>query len=421
MHYIADLHVHSHYARATSKDLHLTGLYTWAQIKGIDVVGTGDFTHPAWYQTLKEELTPLGNGFFKYANKPDISALSHGIRPQEREVYFCLTVEVCCIYHYDGRLRKSHHVICVPDLATADTLNKRLARFGNLSADGRPILKLSARDLLEIVLEVSPRAHLIPAHIWTPWFAILGSRSGYDSVQACFRDLTPHIFALETGLSSDPAMNWHWTDLDRYTMVSNSDAHSPRNLGREANLLDTEISYDAMFEAFKTRQGFLGTLEFFPEEGKYHLDGHRNCHICFSPEETMQHEGLCPVCKMPLTVGVLHRIHLLSDRKKPIQPKGAPGFMHIIPLPEIISEMVNKGVKTKTVAAAYAKAIHAFGNEFDLLRNVPLTEITKKLGSRYATAIQRVREGKVSRQAGYDGIYGKISVLNKTGLQSLLF
>lgn len=423
MRYIADLHVHSHYSRATSKDLNLAGLYTWAKIKGIDVVGTGDFTHPAWYQELRAHLTPLGNGFYKLKNERGMEAFSLGMTPQAREVCFCLTVEVCCIYHYGGKLRKSHHVICVPDLETAARLNKRLERFGNLAADGRPILKLSARDLLEIVLETSPHAHLIPAHIWTPWFAILGSRSGYDSVQACFRDLTPHIFALETGLSSDPAMNWCWTDLDRYTMVSNSDAHSPRNLGREANLLETELSYEAMFKAFKTREGFLGTLEFFPEEGKYHLDGHRNCNVCLSPKETMRYKGICPVCKKPLTVGVLHRIYLLSDREKPAQPMGMPSFTHIIPLPEIISEMVGKGVKTKTVMSAYIKAINMFGSEFGILREVPIEDIEKKLGVRYGTAIRRLREGRVVRQAGYDGVYGTISLFaeEQNGEQGSLF
>lgn len=406
--YVADLHVHSHHSRATSKDLTLEGLYEWACIKGIDVVGTGDFTHPAWYQTLQTKLKPRGNGFFSLIDQP---AGVSGILRQRREVHFCLTVEVCCIYHYEGRLRKSHHVICVPDLETAGRLNQRLGRYGNLAADGRPILKCSARDLLEIVLESSPDAHLIPAHIWTPWFAILGSRSGYNSVKACFRDLTSHIFALETGLSSDPAMNWCWTDLDRYTMISNSDAHSPRNLGREANVLTGECSYQAMFEAFKTRKGFAGTLEFFPEEGKYHLDGHRNCQVCFSPEETWQHKGICPVCQQPLTVGVLHRIRRLADRTQPVRPKGAPSFMHIVPLPEILSEIIGKGVKTKTVTKAYTQAIHAFGNEFDLLRHVPLVDIAQKLGPRCKLAIQRLRNRQVFRKAGYDGVYGTISLL----------
>ena len=406
MEYIADLHLHSHYARATSRDLDLETLHKWARIKGIDVVGTGDFTHPAWYATLKERLVEAGNGFFRLRKEPSDISWAAG-----RKVYFCLSVEVCCIYHYGGKLRKSHHIIFVPDLGSAALLNKRLAPYGNLAADGRPILKLSARDLLEIVLTVSEYAYLIPAHIWTPWFSILGSRSGYDSVQACFRDLTPYIFALETGLSSDPAMNWQWSRLDRYTMVSNSDAHSPRNIGREANLLSTRLSYKAMFEAFKTRKGFLGTLEFFPEQGKYHLDGHRKCNVCLRPAETLDIGVRCPACERPLTVGVLHRVHLLADREKALQPKSAPDFTHIIPLPEIISQVVGRGVKTKTVDNLYVQAIKTFGNEFDILRKVPLSSIEKKLGILYAKAIEGVRKGNVKRDAGYDGVYGKISVV----------
>lgn len=413
MSYIADLHVHSHYARATSKDLHLCGLATWAQIKGIDVVGTGDFTHPAWYKILQEELVAQGNGFFKLKSRPDTSLYGVGVKAPYRDVHFCLSVEVCCIYHDGGKLRKSHHLICVAELEAAHRLKSALADFGDLAVDGRPILQLSARNLLEIVLETSPRAHLIPAHIWTPWFAILGSRSGYNSLEACFGDLTSHIFALETGLSSDPAMNWRWSDLDKYTMLSNSDAHSPRKLGREANLLDTELTYDAMFHAFKTREGFEGTLEFFPEEGKYYLDGHRHCKVCYTPEQTRRHKGICPLCQKPLTLGVLHRIDALADRGKPLQPPGMPGFTHLIPLEEIISQIRGRGVSTKSVRTLYAKAIQTLGSELDILRKVSLKAIEQKLGPTYAQAIHALRSGEVTRQAGYDGVYGTISLTSR--------
>jgi len=264
MYYIADLHVHSSYSRATSKTLNLETLYQWAAIKGIHVVGTGDFTHPRWFQELQEKLIPDGNGFYKLKNPPP--AL---MRSQAIDTHFCLSTEVSCIYKEGNRLYKNHNLLYAPDFETVAKINSKLATIGNLAADGRPILGLSARNLLEIILEASDRAYLIPAHVWTPWFSALGSKAGYDSIEKCFKELAPYIFALETGLSSDPAMNRRVSALDRYTMVSNSDAHSPQNLGREANLFDTDYTYDGLFRALKTQQGFLGTLEFFPQEGKY--------------------------------------------------------------------------------------------------------------------------------------------------------
>lgn len=407
MRYIADLHVHSHYSRATSKDLNLESLYQWAQIKGIDVVGTGDFTHPQWFQELQDKLVPDGSGFFRLRHPPKTPGLS-GLRHQAREVRFCLTTEISSIYKHGDRVRKNHNLLYAPDLETVTKINAKLATIGNLEADGRPILGLPARDLLEIVLEASNRAYLIPAHIWTPWFSTLGSKAGYDSIDACFRDLTPYIFALETGLSSDPAMNWKLSALDRYTLISNSDAHSPQKLGREANIFDTELSYDAMFEAIKTQQGFLGTIEFFPEEGKYHMDGHRKCGVCLEPATTQAHKGLCPECGKPLTIGVLYRVEELSDRSTPQQPAGAANFEYIIPLPEIISEIRGKGPNTKDVQQQFQKIISRFGNEFDFLRQAPLEDIEKHLGPVYAEGIRRLRHRQVTPNPGYDGLYGII-------------
>lgn len=412
MYYVADLHVHSHYSRATSKDLNLESLYQWANIKGIDVVGTGDFTHPQWFQTLQEKLVPDGTGFYRLKNPP-----AQLFKGQAREVRFCLTTEISSIYKQGDKVRKNHNLLYAPDLETVAKLNAKLATIGNLTADGRPILGLPARDLLEIVLGSSDRAYLIPAHVWTPWFSTLGSKSGYDSIEACFRDLTSHIFALETGLSSDPAMNRRLSALDRYTMVSNSDAHSPKNLGREANLFDTALTYDAMFEAIRTQQGFLGTLEFFPEEGKYHMDGHRSCGVCLDPTATQQHQGLCPTCGKPLTIGVLHRVAVLADRQEPQQPGHAAGFAYIVPLPEIISEIKGVGVGSKAVQQQYQRVIGLFGNEFSFLRETPIEEIRKHLGPIYAEAIQRLRNQQITPSPGYDGLYGTIRVFRPGELQ----
>ncbi|SFE59099.1 endonuclease Q family protein [Thermophagus xiamenensis] len=285
MFFIADLHVHSRFSRATSKNLNLEALYQWARIKGINVVGTGDFTHPQWFKEIQEKLEPDGSGFFKMKNPPREPGLP-GAKVSDTTVRFCLSSEISSIYKYGDKVRKNHNLIFAPDLETVSEINARLSQIGNLTADGRPILGLPSRDLLEIITECSERSYLIPAHVWTPWFSTLGSKGGYDSVDECFRDLSHLIFALETGLSSDPAMNWHWSALDRFALISNSDAHSAQKLGREATLFDTEMSYDAMFHALKSRDGFLGTYEFFPQEGKYHLDGHRKCGVSLNPSQT---------------------------------------------------------------------------------------------------------------------------------------
>lgn len=417
MFYIADLHLHSHYSRATSKDLNLETLYQWARIKGIHVVGTGDFTHPLWFKELKEKLEPDGTGLFRLKNPPKEDV--PGFKCVDIDVRFCLTSEISSIYKHGDKVRKNHNCVYAPDLETVARINAKLAQIGNLAADGRPILGLPSRDLLEIVLQTSEHAHLIPAHIWTPWFSMFGSKSGYDSVKECFRDLSDHIFALETGLSSDPEMNWRLSMLDKYTLVSNSDAHSPQKLGREANLFDTERSYYGLFDALKSKKGFLGTYEFFPEEGKYHMDGHRKCDVCFEPEESIKHKNICPKCGQPLTIGVLHRVTELSDRKQPQRPEGAADFHYIIPLPEVLSEIKNASASSKTVNQSFQQTISLFGNEFTLLNQIPVEDIEKKAGMVIAEAIKRMRTQQVNPQGGYDGEYGVIKIFKEGELAQL--
>lgn len=407
--YIADLHTHSHYAQACSKFLTLETLYQWALIKGIQLISTGDFTHPAWFKELQDKLEPDGKGLFRLKNPPKEPALP-GIKPRSADIRFCLSTEISSVYTYGGKTRKNHNLVYAPDFSSAGWINKKISRFGNLAADGRPTISLSSRDLLEVVLETPGRqTHLVPAHAWTPWFSTLGSKGGYDSVDECFRDLSPHIFALETGLSSDPAMNWRWSQLDRFTMLSSSDAHSLQKLGREANLFETELGYEALFEAIKMQKGFLGTYEFFPEEGKYSYDGHRNCGVCLSPAEAIAINNICPQCGKQLTVGVMQRVERLADRTEPVRPLQAASFKYIIPLAEILSEIHETGVESKKVMTAYGEAINMFGNEFDLLQAVPINDI-HRFNPLLAEAIRRMRDGEVIRQAGYDGVFGKISL-----------
>lgn len=403
MRFIADLHVHSRYSRATSAGMTPEGLWRWAQIKGIKVLGTGDFTHPGWLAELREKLEPAGNGLFRlrenYQNGP-VPASCRG------EVFFVLQAEISSIYSKGGRTRKVHSVLLAPGFEEADAINGRLARVGNLSSDGRPILGLDAKRLLEIVLESSEEAMLIPAHAWTPHFSVFGAASGFDSLEECFEDLAPHVYAIETGLSSDPAMNRRLSALDGLALLSNSDAHSPRKLGREANLFEAEVSYAAMARAIRTREGLAGTVEFFPEEGKYHYDGHRACGVCLSPEETVRARGICPVCGRRLTVGVMHRVERLADRKSPAKER----YVCTIPLAEIISEVLGKGVNTKAVEGAYFRVIETLGGELAVLLEAPLQEVARAGGERLGEALSRVRTGRVNISPGFDGAYGKISI-----------
>lgn len=418
MNFIADLHIHSAYSRATSKASNLAGLYAWARAKGINLVGTGDFTHPVWIQELKENLIPSEHGFFKLKNKNVPPALPH-LSPEEGTTRFILTAEISSIYKRHGQVHKVHNILFAPDFKSVEKINHRLADIGNIESDGRPILGLDSRDLLEIVLEEAPDGFLVPAHIWTPWFSLFGSKSGFNSIEECFGDLTEHIFALETGLSSDPDMNRLVSALDRYTLISNSDCHSPSKLGREVNLFNTDFDFYSMKEALEDPlKGFKGTVEFFPEEGKYHLDGHRKCNVNLEPSQTRELNGICPVCGKPVTVGVSHRVMELADRDEPFYPKGNPGFKSLIPLQEILSEIIGIGPNTKGVLSQYQKLINTFGSEFTLLLDTPEEDI-KQSSPILAEAIKRIRNNQVIRKSGFDGEFGTIHVF-EPGEQSSL-
>jgi uncharacterized protein (TIGR00375 family) len=414
MDYVADLHIHSPFSRATSKESSLAGLAAWARIKGIQVVGSGDFTHPGWFRRLKEELEPAEPGLFRLKHGEQAPSPLPGVIPSAGPVRFLLSAEISSIYKRHGATRKVHNLLYVPDFASVERVNTRLAGIGNIVSDGRPILGLDSRDLLEILLEEAPEGFLVPAHIWTPWFSLFGSRSGFDSIEECFGDLTPHVFALETGLSSDPAMNRLISSLDRFALISNSDCHSPARLGRESNLFSTGFDFFSLRDAIRNnhRESFRGTIEFFPEEGKYHGDGHRACQVCLDPQETRRLGLICPVCGRPLTVGVQYRVMELSDRQAALYPDGAPEFFSLIPLPEILSELLGVGPSSKEVMRHYGETIARFGSEFNLLLHAPVEEISWQspvLGE----AVGRVRHGQVIRRPGYDGEYGVIRVFEE--------
>ena len=409
MFFYADLHIHSKYSRATSKSCNLEELALWAQKKGLSVISTGDFTHPAWFEEIKEKLVPAGNGVFRL--KPEIEKQ---IFYNNTPVKFLLSVEISTIYKKNDRTRKVHHVVFSPNLESAQNFRQKLGAIGNIVSDGRPILGLDSRNLLEIVLESGENSFIIPAHIWTPWFSVLGSKSGFDSIEECYDDLAEHIFALETGLSSDPEMNWRVSKLDKYRLVSNSDAHSPSKLAREATVFDTEPDYYSIMNSLKTGNGYVGTVEFFPEEGKYHEDGHRKCNVCLSPEETNKLNGICPVCGKPLTIGVLNRVIELSDRlpNSGFMPETAGRVFSLVPLPEIISEIKGVGPSSKSVAFEYERLINKFGSELSILTDIPIDEISKD-SPILAEGISRLRKGQVIKNAGYDGEYGIISLFEE--------
>ncbi len=404
----ADLHIHSRFSRACSKDCDIEHLAAGALRKGLTVLGTGDFTHPAWAQELKDTLVPAEPGLFRV--RPELAARLRRDCPPAcaGQVRFLLSVEISTIYRRAERTRKVHHLLYAPSFEAADRITAALAKIGNLASDGRPILGLDSRDLLDITLSAGPGCFLVPAHIWTPWFAVLGSKSGFDAVRDCYADLADHIFAVETGLSSDPAMNWMCSALDGYRLVSNSDAHSPPMLGREATVFGTGLDYFAMAEALRTGQGLAGTVEFFPEEGKYHLDGHRKCGIRVEPAQARALETTCPACGKPLTVGVLHRVAELADRPAGFRPDGAPGFACLVQLPQILGEILRTGPRSKKVAGQLARLTAALGPELSILQEIPLDDIARMGGSLLGEAIGRLRRGEVSRDAGYDGEYGVI-------------
>jgi len=418
MDYAADLHIHSPYSRATSPESTLAGLAAWARIKGIQVIASGDFTHPAWFSRLKEELEPAEPGLYRLRNNAAIPSPLPGVAPAPNPVRFLLSAEISSIYKRHGKVRKVHNLLYVPDLASAGRINARLAGIGNIASDGRPILGLDSRDLLEIQLEEAPEGFLVPAHIWTPWFSLFGSRSGFDAIEECFGDLSGHLFALETGLSSDPAMNRLISALDRFALISNSDCHSPAKLGREANLFSTSLDFFSLRDAIRgnNRKTFRGTIEFFPEEGKYHHDGHRACKVCLDPGEARRLGLSCPVCGKPLTVGVSHRVMELADRPEPLFGPDAPRVFSLVPLPEMLGEILGVGPASKAVMAAYTRVIASFGSEFDLLLHAPLAEISR-LSPLLSEAVDRLRSGRVVRRAGYDGEYGVIRLFAEGELQ----
>lgn len=409
--FYADLHIHSKYSRATSKNCCLEELALWAQKKGLSVVSTGDFTHPAWFKEIQEKLIPAQQGTYRL--KPEIEK-QIGLNP-EHPVYFVLSVEISTIYKKWDRTRKVHHVIFAPDIETAGNFRQRLDAIGNINSDGRPILGLDSENLLETALESGDGTFLIPAHIWTPWFSALGSKSGFDSIEDCYGSLSEHIFAVETGLSSDPEMNWKVSKLDKFRLVSNSDAHSPSKLAREATIFDTNPDYFSIMKALKTGDGYVGTVEFFPEEGKYHDDGHRKCNVCLTPEETKKLNGICPVCGKPVTIGVAYRVHELSDRPfdSDFRPDTAGRVLSLVPLPEILSEIMQVGASSKSVTFEYENLINKLGSELSILTEIEPQEIEKVHSPQLAQAIIRLREGKVIKQAGYDGEYGVIRLFEE--------
>lgn len=407
MKFAADFHIHSRYSRATSKEMNIISLDKWSRIKGINVLGTGDFTHPLWMKELKENLEPAELGLYKLKNS-------------DSPTRFILTVEISSIYSKGGKTRRIHNLIFAPSFEIADKINVHLGWIGNLKSDGRPILGLDAKELAKIVLNTSFECLIIPAHCWTPWFSIFGSKSGFDSIEECFEEYSKYIYAIETGLSSDPAMNWRLSKLDKIALISNSDSHSPSRIGREANVLDTELSYKGIVEAIKERsessdepKKFVSTVEFFPEEGRYHYDGHRNCEVCFTPEQSKKHNNICPKCGRPLTLGVVYRVDELADRNFGEKPSTAPPFKNLIPLDQIIGDALGIGVKSKGVEKEYTRLIAVFGNELKILLEVNEAELQSVTLPKIAKGIIKVRQGKVNIEPGYDGEYGKISIFKE--------
>ncbi len=402
MKFIADLHIHSKYSRATSPRMDLNNLNKWGKIKGIEVLGTGDFTHPEWLDSLKQKLEPAEEGLYK-------------LKDQKESVRFVLSSEISCIYSKKGKTRKIHIIVLAPNFKTVDKINTRLGWVGNLKSDGRPILGLDSEELVKYVLDSSRDCLIIPAHLYTPWFSLFGSKSGFDSIEECFGKYSKYIYAGETGLSSDPPMSWRNSALDKISLVSNSDCHSPEKLGRETNVFDTDLSYNGIIEAIKSKnpEKFLYTTEFYPQEGKYHYDGHRKCDLRLSPEESKKYNNVCPRCGKSLTIGVLHRVEDLADRKEGFQPQGAVPFFSLIPLQEIIAEAKEINPKTKEVQTEYFNLIDKLGDEFKILLEVSKKDIEKFTIPQVAEGILKAREGDVNITPGYDGVFGKVRIFSK--------
>lgn len=428
MNYICDFHIHSKYSRATAKNISVEELAKWAQIKGVNILGTGDFTHPIWLRELKEKLEPAEQGLYKLKSKTPCSQADRQNLNFKNETRFILTTEISSIYTKNNKTRKIHNLIFAPSFEIVDKINTQLGQIGNLKSDGRPILGLDARELARIVFNISQDCMIIPAHAWTPWFSIFGHFSGFDSIEECFEEYSKNIFAIETGLSSDPEMNWTWSKLDNITLISNSDAHSPSKIAREANIFQGEkISYNLIREAIKGGSAYakasaddgsnklklIKTIEFFPEEGKYHWDGHRLCGVVLNPEESLKYNNLCPRCGKLMTIGVMNRVMKLADRKiGSADTKNRVPFVKLVPLGEIIAAVFEIGIASKKVADNYYKLINIFKSELDILLNVEKEEIVKAGFPEIAEGIQKVREGRINISPGYDGEFGKINVFN---------
>jgi uncharacterized protein (TIGR00375 family) len=430
MKFIADLHIHSKFSRATSRDMTFDNIACWAKVKGLSLVASGDFTHPEWFFLTKEKLEPTGNGFFRLKNiLAPANGYLKGISLRPDDVHFVLSTEISFIYSKKGKVRKVHILLLAPDFESVEKINSRLAGLGNLRSDGRPILGLDARNFVRIVTDLCPRCVIIPSHIWTPWFSLFGANSGFDSIEECFEEMTPAIFALETGLSSDPPMNWRLSALDRYVLVSNSDAHSPSRLGREANVFDTDFSYRGLVNALRSKDPakFLHTLEFFPEEGKYHYDGHRKCGVVFSPKESLLHKDVCPKCGKRLTIGVMHRVEELADREEGVRPPFKIPYKNLVPLNEIIAGAVEKTPECQSVWDIYFRLVHEFGSEQAVLTEVSISDLAHVQPERVSHGVDRMRRGAVRIAPGHDGFYGQVSLFenelaeDKAGNQLTLF
>lgn len=416
MRFIADLHIHSKFSRATSRDMTFDTIAYWAKIKGISLVASSDFTHPEWFFLTKEKLEPTGNGFFRLKNiLPPVNGYLKNVSVRPDDVHFVLSTEISFIYSKKGKVRKVHLLLLAPDFESVEKINGRLSGLGNLRSDGRPILGLDARHFVRIVAELCPRCVVIPSHIWTPWFSLFGSNSGFDAIEECFEEMTPFIFALETGLSSDPPMNWRLSALDKYALVSNSDAHSPSRLGREANVFDTDFSFKGLVDALKTRNPdkFLRTIEFFPEEGKYHYDGHRKCGVVFSPKESLLLKDICPKCGKKLTIGVMHRVEELADREEGMRPPSKVPYKNLIPLNEVVAQALEKTPECQGVWDVYFRLIREFGDEYKVLTEVSTSELARIQMERVGQGIDRMRKGAVKIAPGHDGDYGRISLFEK--------
>ncbi len=393
MNYIADLHLHSKYSRATSNKLDIPNLEKWSRIKGVDLLGTSDFTHPEWIKEIKKNLTDDGTGILKTKNGMN----------------FVMQTEVSLIYTDRDKGRRVHNVILAPSIDVAEQVTEYFKSKGRVDYDGRPIFKIPCVDLAESLVEISDKIEIIPAHIWTPYFGLLGAKSHYTSVEDAFKDKTNKIHAVETGLSSDPPMNWRLSSLDKFSLISCSDSHSfwPWRIGREATMFEFDkLTYDNLIKALRTKEGLKGTIEVDPAYGKYHWDGHRNCNVCLNPEQTKKLNGICPKCGKPLTIGVEYRVEQLADRKKGFKPKGAKDFKKLIPTSEIISKVMDKGIATKTVWAEYNKLLDRFKSDFNILLDASEEELRKVTSDKIAELLIRNREGKINVQPGYDGEYG---------------